>query len=74
MERTLNLYGHELDLVELEDDEIPTDVIVIARTVRHTEDGRLEDAISISTTRMTTGLIQRGMIHEALDCLVSGDE
>ena len=69
---TADIYGHSIELEPLRDDEVATDVIVLIRRVKHNDETeKLEDAISINNTENTTGMLQRGMLHEALDAFVT---
>lgn len=62
------IYGHDVDLVELDaDDGVVLDVIVLARVVRYNNEGHGEDILYTSTTPTTTGMVQRGMIEAARD-------
>ena len=66
----MNLYGHDVDLTALADDDgMVTDVLVLARTVRFSDQGRAEDALFISGTRSSTYMLQLGMLHAALESL-----
>ena len=69
----IEIYGHDIELTDPEG-EIVTDVIVLARSVRNTDDGRIEDSLLASTTWTTTGMIQRGMLGDAKDALEAPDE
>ena len=54
-----------------------TDVLVIARHVRTSDDGRPEGTISLSgttTTTTTTGIVQLGMLHTALASATDPDD
>ena len=65
-----NIYGHDIDLTALADDDgMVTDVLVLARTVRFSDQGRAEDALFISGTRSSTYMLQLGMLHAALESL-----
>lgn len=68
----MNIYGHDIELIDTEG-EIVTDVIVLARTVRHDDDGCLQDSLIVSTTRTTTYMLQAGMIQCAAEA-IGGDE
>ena len=61
----MNIYGHEVELTEVEDGEMVTDVIVLARIVSFDSDGDASDTISIRSSRQTTGIIQQGMLTTA---------
>ena len=66
----MNIYGHDIDLTALADDDgMVTDVLVLARTVRFSDQGRAEDALFISGTRSTTYMLQLGILHAALESL-----
>ena len=66
----MNIYGHDVDLTALADDDgMVTDVLVLARTVRFSDQGRAEDALFISGTRSTTYMVQLGILHAALESL-----
>ena len=66
----MNIYGHEVELTALADDDgVVTDVLVLARTVRFSDDGRAEDALFTSVTRSSTYMLQMGMLHAAQGCL-----
>lgn len=70
----VNIYGHEVELTEVSDDDgVVTDVIVLARAVRFGDNGRAEDALFISGTPSTTYMLQLGMLHAALESLGMGD-
>ena len=56
-----SIYGQEIDLAEIESGEMVMDVIVLARVLRPTEDGGMEDALCVSTTMTTTGIVQMGI-------------
>lgn len=62
------IYGHEIELEAAEPDEMVVDVIVIARVLRPTDDGRMEDALCISTTKTTTAIVQMGMAVAFAEC------
>ncbi len=64
---TAILYGHDLDLFDPDEGGLVTDVIVLARVVRYNDDGRAMDAMILSSTRNTGGIIQGGMLSTALD-------
>ena len=61
----MNIYGHEVELTEIEGGEMVTDVIVLARMVSFDSDGDASDTISIRSSRQTTGIIQQGMLTTA---------
>ena len=61
----MNLYGHEVELAQIEDGEMVTDVIVLARIVSFDSDGDASDTISIRSSRQTTGIVQQGMLTTA---------
>lgn len=56
-----SIYGQELELTEVEAGEMVMDIIILARVLRPTDDGRMEDALLVSTTKTTTGIVQMGM-------------
>lgn len=58
---TTTIYGHEVPLEDLEPGETVTDVIVLARAVRMEDDGTISDALLVTGTPQTTGLVQEGM-------------
>lgn len=58
----MNIYGNQIDLEQPDDNEIIVDVVVIARSLRHGKDGRLEDSVLVSSTDSTTGIIFDGML------------
>lgn len=69
------IHGHVINLEPVEPDDVVTDVIILTRRVHHDDvTGKLKDYLTINTTLNTTGMIQRGMIYEALDAFVSPDE
>lgn len=68
----MNLYGHDIELTDQEGEYV-TDVMVIARVVRHDSYGRLDDGILISCTDTTTGMLQRGMLSYAEETVFGGD-
>ena len=59
---TVDLYGHTVDLQEQGDGYV-TDVMVLARVIRHDEDGDTYDSILVSATPQSTGIVQIGMTH-----------
>lgn len=70
----MNIYGHEVELTQIEDGEMVTDVIVLARMVSFDSDGDANDTISIRSSRQTTGIIQQGMLTTAERIQVAGWE
>lgn len=68
------LYGRTIDLEPDDDGGMVTDVLVIARHVRLTDDGHTEDCISISATTSTGRIMQTGMIHAAADAISKEDD
>lgn len=56
-----SIYGQELELTEVEAGEMVMDIIILARVLRPTDDGRMEDALLVSSTKTTTGIVQMGM-------------
>ena len=65
----MNIYGHEVELTEVEDGEMVTDVIVLARSVRSRNDDRPEEALLVSGTTSTTYGLQMGMLRIAQEVL-----
>ena len=59
----MNIYGNHINLEAPDDDAIIVDVIVIARSLRTGKDGRMEDAVLVSSTDSTTGIIFDGMLN-----------
>ncbi|MGP9490066.1 hypothetical protein ACT3UQ_08815 [Glutamicibacter sp. AOP12-B1-11] len=57
-----NVYGHEIDLFNLDPGEHATDVVILTRTVYHDEDGDLQDSLKCVTSTNTTGIIRVGML------------
>ena len=58
----VEIYGQSVELPDPEGGHV-LDVLVIARSVRPSEEG-LEDEILIGATKNTTTVIQHGMIAE----------
>lgn len=58
----MNIYGNHIDLEAPDDNAIIVDVVVIARSLRQGKDGRMEDAVLVSSTDSTTGIIFDGML------------
>lgn len=58
----MNIYGNHINLETPDDDAIIVDVVVIARSLRTSKDGRMEDAVLVSSTDSTTGIIFDGML------------
>lgn len=56
------VYGHEIELFDLDPGEHVTDVIVLARSVYSDEDGDLQDTLKCVSTNNTTALIRAGML------------
>lgn len=63
MKHTIN--GCEIEIDAPDDGGLVTDVVVLTRVVRHSDDGRLADSILINSTTQTTGIIQAGMLAVA---------
>jgi hypothetical protein len=61
----VTVHDMEIELEDLDPDEIATDVVVLMRTVRTDDDGRLWDAITIGSTPQTTGMVKLGMLDVA---------
>ena len=59
---TVDLYGHTVDLQEQGDGYV-TDVMVLARVIRHDEDVDAYDSVLVSATPQSTGIVQIGMTH-----------
>ena len=62
---TVSIYGQDVELIEIPDDETVLDVIVLTRTVWHNEDGNLEDALQLVSSPNTTSTIKVGMLTAA---------
>ena len=60
-----NLYGLDLDLPDIHDGELVTDVVTIVRTVDPARPGR--DGVYVGCTPHTGGIVQLGMLSAALD-------
>jgi len=65
------IYGLDLDLYNPEGGGFVSDVVVIARSVYPGEDGKNNDSLLMSSTDVTTGLIQEAMIGRAIQALDS---
>ena len=65
----MNIYGHEVELAQIEDGEMVTDVIVLARSVRSRNNDRPEEALLVSGTTSTTYGLQMGMLRIAQEVL-----
>ena len=63
------IYGLDLDLYNPEGGGFVSDVVVIARSVYPGEDGKNHDSLLLSSTDVTTGLIQEAMIGKAIQAL-----
>ena len=61
-----NLYGLDLELPDVHDGELVTDVVTIVRTVDPDRPGR--DGIYLGGSPHTGGIVQIGMLTAALDC------
>lgn len=71
-EQRVNIYGHDLDLDDLNDEHgVVVDVIVMARAIQYDENGHAEDTMLFATTGPTTATVQLGMIHHATTLLES---
>lgn len=62
MSDTINIYGQKVELTPPGDGYI-TDVIILARSLRHGDDGKMYDALLVSATESTTGMLFDGMIQ-----------
>jgi hypothetical protein len=60
----MNLYGHEIEIPEVEGGII-TDVMILARAVNYSDEGRAQDEILIAASPGITGMIQDGMLRQA---------
>lgn len=65
MNQTISVYGQEIELTE-PDGGYVTDVIILARVIKHGDDGKMYDQLMVSATETTTGMIFDGMV-QALD-------
>ena len=70
----MNIYGNEITLAEPDSDGMVVDVIVIARTLRQGKDGHMEDAVLVSSTDSTTGIIFDGMMSTVLNGALEDDD
>ena len=61
-----NLYGLDLELPDVHDGELVTDVVTIVRAVDPDRPGR--DGIYLGGSPHTGGIVQIGMLTAALDC------
>ena len=61
-----NLYGLDLELPDIGDGELVTDVVTIVRTVVPDHPGR--DVVYVGGSPHTGGIVQIGMLTAALDC------
>ena len=61
-----NLYGLGLELPDIGDGELVTDVVTIVRTV--VPDRPAHDCLYLGGTPHTGGIVQIGMLTAALDC------
>ena len=60
-----NLYGFDLELPDVHDGELVTDVVTIVRTVD--PDRPAQDCLYLGGTPHTGGIVQIGMLTAALD-------
>ena len=60
-----NLYGLDLELPDIGDGELVTDVVTIVRTV--VPDRTAQDCLYLGGTPHTGGIVQIGMLTAALD-------
>lgn len=72
----MNIYGNHIELERPDDDAIIVDVIVIARSLRYGKDGRMEDAVLVSSTDSTTGIVFEGMLSAVAngECIEVDDD
>ena len=61
-----NLYGLDLELPDIGDGELVTDVVTIVRTV--VPDRPAQECLYLGGTPHTGGIVQLGMLTAALDC------
>ena len=61
-----NLYGLDLELPDIGDGELVTDVVTIVRTV--VPDRPAQDCLYLGGSPHTGGIVQIGMLTAALDC------
>ena len=61
-----NLYGLDLELPDIGDGELVTDVVTVVRTVVPDHPGR--DGIYLGGSPHTGGIVRIGMLTAALDC------
>ena len=67
-----NLYGLDLELPDIGDGELVTDVVTIVRTVDPDRPGR--DGIYLGGSPHTGGIVQLGMLTAALDYVRDDEE
>lgn len=70
----IEVNGCDVEEAEQRPGEFITDVVVLTRIVRHDDDGNLMDMVDIRATKQTTGMIQRGMLLEAMDAFVANPD
>ena len=67
-----NLYGLDLELPDIGDGELVTDVVTIVRTV--VPDRPAQDCLYLGGTPHTGGIVQLGMLTAALDYVRDDEE
>ena len=67
-----NLYGLDLELPDIGDGELVTDVVTIVRTV--VPDRPAQDCLYLGGTPHTGGIVQIGMLTAALDVVHDYEE
>ena len=67
-----NLYGLDLELPDVHDGELVTDVVTVVRTVDPDHPGR--DGIYLGGSPHTGGIVQLGMLTAALDYVRDDEE
>lgn len=64
MTETINIYGHDIELDEVDPDAVITDVIIIYRTVYPADHS---DGIGLIPSDNTSGIVQSGMLAIAAE-------
>ena len=67
-----HIYGLDLELPDIGDGELVTDVVTIVRTV--VPDRGAQDCLYLGGTPHTGGIVQIGMLTAALDCAHDSEE
>ena len=67
-----NLYGLDLELPDIGDGELVTDVVTIVRTV--VPDRPAQDCLYLGGTPHTGGIVQLGMLTAAIDYVRDDEE